>query len=87
MRKTIDLPEEVFREVKMRAVLEKKTLKELLSECIRSGLQQPSVGMQVHREPPPVAIRKNQGLAHTAPLDNRQLNAILEDEELETVKD
>ena len=89
MRTTIDLPEELFREAKTRAVQQGKTLKELVAECIRSGLQRPSVGTQgkpVHREPPPVAIRKNQGRARAPALSNRQLNAILEDEELEAVR-
>ena len=88
MRTTIDLPEGLFRELKMRAVREGKTLKELVAECIRSGLQRPSgvtQEMPVRREPPPVAIRKNKGMARTAALSNRQLNAILEDEELEAV--
>ena len=88
LRTTIDLPEELFREAKMRAVKQGKTLKELVAECVRSGLQRPSSvtqGMLVRREPPPVAIRKNQELTRTTALSNRQLNAILEDEELEAV--
>lgn len=89
MRTTIDLPDELFREVKMRAVQQGKTLKEWVTECIHSGLQGPfsgTQGMPIRREHPPVAIRKDEGLARTASLSNRQLNAILEDEELEAVR-
>jgi len=89
MRTTIDLPEELFREVKIRAAREGSTLKELITECIRSGLQRPSAidgNSPIRRGAPPVAIRRTPGMAPTAALSNRQLSAILENEEVASAR-
>lgn len=54
MKTTIDLPAEVLREVKLRAVLQGRTVKELVGDLLRQGLgmskaqsfaAEPSVGM------------------------------------------
>jgi hypothetical protein len=42
MRTTLDLPDEVFRQVKAKAALEGATLKVLLRRYIEGGLRQPS---------------------------------------------
>jgi hypothetical protein len=89
MRTTIDLPEELFREAKLRAVQEGSTLKELVTECIRSGLQRPASTkreLSTRRKAPFVAIRKTPDLAPIPERSNRQLNAILENEEVEAVR-
>jgi hypothetical protein len=85
MRTTIDLPDDLFREVKTRAVQQGTTLKKLLSQYIRSGLIGQTVGTQpkpTHRNPPPVAIRRRPDHPLTHALTNRQLNEILEEDEV-----
>lgn len=84
----IDLPEDVFRAAKMRAVQQGSSLKELITNYVRLGLSDPSgsgVASKRHRRPPPVAIRKNSDLAPSPALSNKQLNKLLEDEEVERV--
>jgi len=89
MRTTIDLPEELFREAKMRAVEQGTTLKNLMTQCIRSGLRDQSAeapSVTSRRPLPPVAIRRVPGQAPVPAQSNRQLNALLEDEEIEAVR-
>jgi hypothetical protein len=38
MKTTLDLPEEVVREVKLRAVMQRRTVKDLVAELLRQGL-------------------------------------------------
>ncbi len=45
MRITLDLPDDLFRQVKAKAALEGASLKALLTRYIVSGLQQPSRGV------------------------------------------
>jgi len=85
MRTTIDLPDELFREAKTRAVRQGTTLKNLVTQLIRSGLQDPSHGADarpVHRNPPPVAIKRVPEQAALPARTNRQLYAMLEEEEI-----
>ena len=42
MRTTLDLPDDLFRQVKAKAALEGATLKETLARYIESGLRQPT---------------------------------------------
>lgn len=42
MKATIDLPDDVLREVKLRAVVQGRTVKELVGELLRQGLGMPS---------------------------------------------
>jgi len=85
MRTTIDLLEDIFREVKTRAVQQGTTLKNLISQFIESGLSAQGAGVstKVHRQPPPVAIRRIPGQAPSPTLSNRELHAILEAEDIE----
>jgi hypothetical protein len=52
MKTTLDLPDDLVREIKLRAVHEDKKLKELITELLRRGLaaaeQQPQVRNRVH---------------------------------------
>jgi hypothetical protein len=86
MRTTIDLPEDLFREVKTRAAQDGTTLKNLMTEFIRAGLraQQVSAASESphRRSPPPVAIRRNAGQGKVPPKSNREIYALLEDEEV-----
>lgn len=38
MKTTLDLPDELIREVKLRAVVQKRTLKDLVADLLRQGL-------------------------------------------------
>ena len=85
MRTTIDLPDELFREAKTRAVQQGRTLKSLLIQYVRSGLgaQPPGTGSSpARRNPPPVAIRRIPGRAPSPAFTNRELHALLEEEEV-----
>jgi hypothetical protein len=42
MRTTLDLPDELFRQVKAKAALEGASLKDLLARYVESGLRQPA---------------------------------------------
>jgi hypothetical protein len=88
MRTTIDLPEDIFREVKTRAVQQGTTLKNLISQFIESGLaaQGAGVSTKVHRQSPPVAIRRIPGQAPSSALSNRELHAILEAEDIDAAR-
>jgi hypothetical protein len=84
MRTTIDLPEDLFREVKTRAVQQGTTLKNLMTQFILSGLalQEPGSKLMARRMPPPVAIRRIPGKSPRPALSNRELYAILDAEDI-----
>lgn len=87
MRTTIELPDGLYREAKTRAVKQGTTLKELVVGLIQAGLRGAPVadGLQqvTRRAAPPVAIRKVPGQSPVRPLTNRQLSALLEEDELQ----
>lgn len=85
MRTTIDLPDDLFREVKTYAVQQDTTLKDVITRCLRAGLQGQPMGNdteRLHRPPPPVAIRRKSGQTRVRARTNRELNALLEEEEI-----
>ena len=43
MKTTLDLPDELIREVKLRAVVQRRTVKELVAEFVRQGLGRASL--------------------------------------------
>ena len=88
MRTTIDLPEDLFREAKTRAVQQGTTLKNLMTQFILSGLalQEPSSKLVVRRMPPPVAIRRIPGQSPRPALSNRELYAILDAEDIHAAR-
>lgn len=90
MRTTIDLPDDLFREAKTRAVKQGTTFKNLVTQWIRAGLRAPSNGeadFALSRRPaPPVAILRHSGKAPLPGMTNRQLNALLENEEIQSVR-
>jgi hypothetical protein len=86
MRTTIDLPDPLFREAKTRAVEDGTTLRALITNYIEAGLRGKTAPLSANqrlRSPSPVAIRREPGAVLVRPLTNRQLNAILEEEDLE----
>jgi hypothetical protein len=88
MRTTIDLPEDLFREAKTRAVQQGTTLKNLMTEFILSGLalQEPGSKFVARRMPPPVAIPRISGQSPRPALSNRELYAILDAEDIHATR-
>jgi hypothetical protein len=88
MRTTIDLPEDLFREAKTRAVQQGTTLKNLMTQFILSGLavQEPGSNLVARRMPPPVAIRRIPGQSPRPALSNRELYAILDAEDIHAAR-
>ena len=86
MRTTIDLPNDLFKEVKTRAAQQGTTLKDLLTLYIHSGLREGAIppSHSEHRELPPVVIPRTP-TPLIAPRDNRELHALLEDEEIKRI--
>lgn len=83
MRTTLDLSDELFREVKTFAAQRGTTLKQLVTQFIVAGLesQADESNFAIRRAAPPVAIRRTSGQSLKPALTNRQLNALLEEEE------
>ena len=54
MKTTLDLPEDLIHEVKLRALHQRRTVKDLVAECLRQGLGMPSLG---RTEKPPASSR------------------------------
>jgi len=89
MRTTIDLPDELFREAKTLAVQQRTTLKNLITQFILSGLGVQASGSapSQRRTPPPVAIHRIPGQPPAPALTNRQLHAILEEEDIQAMRE
>ncbi|NLT72313.1 MAG: hypothetical protein GXX91_16685 [Verrucomicrobiaceae bacterium] len=86
MRTIFDLPEPIFREAKARAAREGVKLKELIVRYIEVGLRSPGVpdgGEKGHREPLPTAISREAGKPPSKVLGNRDLDALLEEDEFD----
>jgi hypothetical protein len=80
VRTTLDLPDDLFRQVKAKAALEGATLKQTLTRYIESGLRQPArlSGQPARRSPLPVVPRRGKGVI---PNLTAELQARLEEEE------
>jgi len=89
MRTTLDLPDELFLEAKTLAVQKRTTLKNLITQFILSGLgaQANADAPSTRRMPPPVAIHRIPGQPPSPALTNRQLNAILENEDIQAIRE
>jgi len=61
MRTTLDLPDELFRQVKAKAALKGTTIKELLTRYVETGLRQPDPSSHVEgkRSKLPVIKRRS----------------------------
>lgn len=90
MRTTLDLPDPLFREVKARAAREGLKLKELLARYVEAGLRDEDGSARerpvVRREPLPVPIARRADGTVTPALSNAELNAILEEEDLDNYR-
>jgi plasmid stability protein len=49
VKTTLDLPDELIREVKLRAVVQRRTVKDLVAEFLRQGLGLPPLGQAEKR--------------------------------------
>jgi len=76
----LDLPDDVFRQVKAKAALEGATLKDMLTRYIESGLRHPGrpAGEPARRSSLPVVPKRGQGVI---PSLTPELQARLEEEE------
>jgi hypothetical protein len=70
MRTTLDLPDELFRQVKAKAALEGAKLKDLLTRYVENGLRQPAPARPAGRSKLPVI--KARGNQRVAPLTSRR---------------
>jgi hypothetical protein len=80
VRTTLDLPDDLFRQVKAKAALEGATLKTLLTRYVESGVRQPGrlAGECARRSRLPVLPRRGKGVI---PNLTPELQARLEEEE------
>jgi hypothetical protein len=84
MRTTIDLPDELLRQAKSHAALQGMTLKDLVTACLRQGLEKgltlPTSDRQRRSAFPTIQRSPRQPIAA---LSNRELHKILQDEEVD----
>jgi hypothetical protein len=88
MRTTIDLPDELFRQVKARAALEGRKLKDLVAEYVAQGLARGTAngnGPPSRRSPVPT-FSKASGGGTVPDLSNAEIAEILDDEDAERVR-
>jgi plasmid stability protein len=89
MRTTIDLPDPLFREMKIRAAQQGLKLKDLAASYIEAGLRGQSVPATTaprRRAPLPAAIPRDPDQPLVPALSNRELNAILEQDDQEILR-
>ena len=84
MRTTIDLPDDLLRQAKSHAALKGITLKDLVTACLRQGLQ---TGLTIptpdQRQRSPFPTVQRSPRQPIVALSNRELHKILEDEEVD----
>ncbi len=82
MRTTIDIPDDLFRQVKASAALRGLKLKDLIAEMLEEGLAKPPSSALGHKRPIPVVIPSEYKVPA---LTNAQIEELLLQEELERV--
>lgn len=80
MRTTIDLPEDLFRQVKAKAALEGAKLKDLLTRYVENGLRQPSPS-QASRGRSALPVIKRRGKQAIANLTAERQGKLEEEED------
>lgn len=85
MRTTLDLPDETFRRLKAEAALRGYKLKELVTQFIERGLNEgpQPLSAQAPRAVYAIPIAREADGTVTPALSNAQLQAILDDEDIE----
>lgn len=89
MRTTIDLPDPLFREMKIRAAQQGLKLKDLAASYIEAGLRGSSASASTaprRRAPLPAAILRDPDQPLVPALSNRELNAVLEQDDQEILR-
>ena len=79
MRTTLDLPDELFRQVKAKAAMEGAKLKDLLTKYVQNGLRQPARERPARRSKLPVI--KRQGKHRVLPLTGEREAKLQEEED------
>lgn len=88
MRTTIDLPDPLFREMKIRAAQQGLKLKDLAASYIEAGLRGPSAPASTAprgRAPLPAAILRDPDKPLIPALSNRELHTLLEQDDQENL--
>jgi len=82
MRTTIDLPDELFRQVKAKAALDGMKLKDLISRYVEQGLRgAPPASALLRRQPSELPVARA-ATGRTLPvLTNQEIQRILDQEE------
>ena len=80
MRTTLDLPDELFRQVKARAAVNGTTIKTLVSRYIENGLRQPEKPLTMARQRSKLPVIKRRGKS-VIPNLTPELQARLQKEE------
>jgi hypothetical protein len=85
MRTTIDLPDDLFRQAKVRAAMEGIKLKDLIAAYVRRGLAQPEDALLGPRQRSPLPhVPKAAATGKPIPaLSNAQVQAIPDEEDAE----
>lgn len=84
MKTTLDLPDDLMREIKLRAVREDRKLKDLIAELLRKGLERPSAaGDQEPRRAVFPIFRGGHPAAPGEEATPERIAAILLDQEVE----
>lgn len=93
MKTTLDLPDELIREVKLRAVVQRRTVKDLVAEFLRQGLGLAPLGGAKKRPVSPMVRIGEGGLpviqcAPNAPATRMSVEALLAlEQEAQTEED
>lgn len=81
MRTTIDLPDELYRSLKVRAALDGTTLREVITSLVEQGLRHPVRGASdVPRRGPPPVIVASRGIP-IQPLEPARMRELEETED------
>ncbi|MDA7518948.1 hypothetical protein N9A89_01585 [Akkermansiaceae bacterium] len=77
MKTTLDLPEDLVTEIKLKAVRERRKMKDVAAEALRKGLRDDST---IDQEAEKLAVRKRrlEALRRLGPVDEEQSKALKE---------
>ena len=82
MRTTIDIPDDLFRKVKVKAAEEGLRLKDVVADLIERGLENPGPNISGPRKSPPPVFREATGRSIRIST-NAEANQILDEEDVQ----
>lgn len=82
MRTTLDLPDQLFRQLKAESALRGLKLKDLVAELIQTGLRHASDPAAPRPRSPLPVIRKPTGTIHPS-LSNREIDSLLTSDDID----